>query len=91
MQALQYLLIGSGIFFLVTFMWLLDTLAIFDCMKSNTVKSAYYCLNLIFSQSDQILKKIAKSVSRPRQTNPRETNLREAQASPSQLIPYNGV
>ena len=56
MQGLEYMLIGSAIFFLVSFLWLLDTLGLFDCCKSNSVKSVLHCLNHIITQSDQILK-----------------------------------
>ena len=83
MQALEYLLIGSAIFFIVTFFWLLNVIGIFDCFKSSPVKSAFHCLNLILSQSDQIL---AKSSSKIRQTRERVT-----QASSTQLVPYTGV
>ena len=83
MQALEYLLIGSAIFFIVTFFWLLNVIGIFDCFKSSPVKSAFHCLNLILSQSDQIL---AKSSSKLRQTRERVT-----QSSSNQLVPYTGV
>ena len=45
MQALQYLLIGSGIFAVISLLWLLNTLNFFDCLKSSPVKSWTYSLH----------------------------------------------
>ena len=96
MQALQYLFIGSGIFAIISLLWLLNTLSVFDCLKSSPVKSSAHCLNLLIAQYDSIIRNIAKS-SQPR-ARARQSVLREIPAvnlsqapSSTALIPYTGV
>ena len=83
MQALEYLVIGSAFFFIVTFCWLLNVSGLFDCLKNSPIKSAFHCLSLITIQCDQAL---AKSSRKVRQ-RPEEVT----QASSNQLLPYTGV
>ena len=83
MQALEYLVIGSALFFIVTFCWLLNVSGLFDCLKTSPIKSAFHCLSLITTQCDQVL---AKSSRKARQ-RPEEVT----QANSNQLVPYTGV
>ena len=65
MEFLQYLILGSGIIFLISSIWLANLTGLFDCIKnSNQVKSSNHCLQIIVDRSDKILqanKQISKS------------------------------
>ena len=58
MQGLEYILVAAAVFFVVSFLFLLNTLGVFDCCKSNNIKSSLHCLNLIITHSDQVLKEM---------------------------------
>ena len=71
MEFLQYLILGSGIIFLISSIWLANLTGLFDCIKnSNQVKSSNHCLQIIVERSDKILqasKQISKSKNLPYQ------------------------
>ena len=55
MQTLEYLVIISGVFFSFTFFWLLTVVGALDCLRTSPIKSAFHCLGLITTQSEQVL------------------------------------
>ena len=88
MQILEYLVIVSGLFFSLTFLWLLNVIGALDCMKSGGIKSASHCLTLVISQSEKIL---AESRTRLRQSsnqNSQSQALPQAASRSNQLLPY---
>ena len=83
MQALEYLVITSALFFIVTFCWLLNVSGLFDCLKNSPIKSAFHCLSLIAIQCDQALAKSSKKV--------RQRQEEVTQSHSNQPLPYTGV
>ena len=56
MEYLQYLVIGAGIIFFISLIWILNLTGNLDYFKSNNqVKSPYHCLTKIVEKSDRIL------------------------------------
>ena len=55
MLTLEYLVIISGIFFSLAFLWLLTVVGALDCLRNSPIKSASHCLSLIIGQSEQVL------------------------------------
>ena len=87
MQILEYLVIASGLFFSLTFLWLLNVIGVLDCLKSGAgIKSVSNCLTFDISQSEKIL---AESKDRRRQLTNQNTQSQAASGSASnQLLPY---
>ena len=88
MQYLEYLVIAAGLFFSLTFVWLLNVIGFLDCLKSGAgIKSASNCLTFVISQSDKVL---AES-RRERRRLPTNQNTQSQAASgtaSNQLLPY---
>ena len=56
MEYFQYLVIGSGIIFFISLIWILNLTGNLDYFKSSSqVKSPYHCLTKIVEKSDRIL------------------------------------
>ena len=86
MLTLEYIVIIAGVFFSLTFLWLLRVIGALDCLVSSPVKSAAHCLTLIIGQSEQVLTE-SRAKLRNKQRNPNHTT--QAQSSVStQLVPY---
>ena len=83
MQALEYLVITSALFFIVTFCWLLNVSGLFDCLKTSPIKSAFHCLSLITTQCDQVL---AKSSRKVRQRPEEVTQANSSKFKPARAI-----
>ena len=90
MQGLEYMLVAAAIFFVVSFLWLLNTLGFYDCCKSNSVKSALHCITLVITHSDQVLKNL-QSATKTRHSRESHKLQTPASTSTNQLIPYNIV
>ena len=56
MEFFQYLVIGAGVLFFISLIWVLNLTGNLDCFKnSSQVKSPYHCLSIIVEKSDKIL------------------------------------
>ena len=96
MEYLQYLILGSGIIFLISSIWLANLTGLFDCIKnSNQVKSSNHCLQIIVDRSDKILQ-ASKQISKSKNLNsqPKNSHTIDIQAESTsqkkvrQLKPY---
>ena len=87
MLTLEYLVIISGIFFSLTFLWLLRVVGALDCLVSSPIKSASHCLGLIIGQSEQALTE-SRAKLRNKQRNPNHTTQLQSTSVSSQLVPY---
>ena len=87
MQILEYLVIISGLFFSLTFFWLLSVTGALDCMRSSSIKSASHCLSLVIAQSEQILAESRTRLRQRNQNNPTQA-LPQATSGSNQLVPY---
>ena len=97
MEYFQYLVIGSGIIFFISLIWILNLTGNLDYFKSSSqVKSPYHCLTIIVEKSDRIL----QSTRQPRNPQHQQviTTFAGSQIQPSQvstenksrqLVPYN--
>ena len=91
MEYFEYLFICGAIFFLISFLWLLNVTGILDCLKTNSqVKSASHCLQVIVEKSDKIL--ASKQRARNHQTHQIQTVSASTQVTASasnRLRPYS--
>ena len=97
MEYFQYLVIGSGIIFFISLIWILNLTGNLDYFKSSSqVKSPYHCLTKIVEKSDRIL----QSTRQPRNPQHQQaitsfsgSQIQSSQVStenkPRQLVPYN--
>ena len=88
MQYLEYMVIAAGLFFGLTFLWLLNVVGFLDCLKSGSqIKSASNCLTLIITQSDKALadtRRARKNLS----TNQNTGTLAASGSTSNKLQPY---
>ena len=87
MQILEYVVITAGIFFSLTFLWLLRVIGALDCMVTSPVKSAAHCLTLIIGQLEQVLTE-SRAKLRNNQRNPGHTTQAKSSSVSTQLVPY---
>ena len=98
MEFFQYIVIGAGVLFFISLIWVLNLTGNLDCFKnSSQVKSPYHCLSIIVEKSDRILQSNRQLV-RNSQHQQVITTFSGSQSQSSQvstenksrqLVPYN--
>ena len=96
MEYLQYLVIGAGIIFFISLIWILNLTGNLDYFKSNNqVKSPYHCLTKIVEKSDRILQSTRQPRNPQYQQDITSFSNRQIQSSQvstenktRQLVPY---
>ena len=87
MLTLEYIVIIAGVFFSLTFLWILRVIGALDCLVSSPVKSATHCLGLIIEQSEQVLTE-SRAKLRNKQRNSNHTTQVQSSSVSTQLVPY---
>ena len=88
MQYLEYTVIAAGLFFGLTFLWLLNVVGFLDYLKSGAqIKSASNCLTFIISQSDKVLAE-SRRERRKLSTNQNTQSQAASGTTSNKLQPY---
>ena len=87
MLTLEYLVIISGVFFSLTFLWLLTVVGALDCLRTSPIKSASHCLGLIIGQSEQVLTDSRVKLRNKQRNTSHPAPLHSTSVS-NQLVPY---
>ena len=89
MEFFQYLVIGAGVLFFISLIWLINLTGNLDCLKnSSQVKSPYHCLSIIVEKSDKILQ-ASRQTLRNSQHHQVQTSCTSIQVQPTQVSSAN--